>query len=368
MTAGTVTVSEERLHNIQKIIFSWTSGNGAESGTASDATSYAYTGQILRALTVPGAAGLAPDDNYDITLTDEAGVDVAIGLLANRDNANTEWVTSGMGAVVGDKLTINVTNAGDDNTGTLTVYVGMTPEEAASDTVAVQNALYGSEGITDWPIAAAPGDGASLAEAIRYVVESQIGTIYNTVGVPTLGGVLGDVGNVSIAERLEEIQAEIEEVEHHFHTRARWLGLHAAPSATDWADDTLSPFIATSGNNTWGGATDSDIARVLGKADTPILGGQTKFDMDSILVVASGHTTVYKVRFIYGDTDWASSLAAGQYTETMVLVLSAASKTAKENVRMPRLRAGQDQVWCQIWNATNDSTLSFFVGVHGYDE
>lgn len=206
MTAGTVIVSEERLYNVQKIIFSWTSGNLAQSGTASGTTTYPYTGQILRATTVPGVA-TAPDNLYDITLTNEDSVDVAIGLLANRSGTSTEWVTSGMGAVVGDKLTINVTNAGDDNTGELYVYIGMTPEEAASDTVAVQNALFGSGGISDWPEATAPADGANLAEAVAYMVERQIGTIDNTTGVPTLGGVLGDFGNESLALRLDMLDA-----------------------------------------------------------------------------------------------------------------------------------------------------------------
>jgi hypothetical protein len=229
------------------------------------------------------------------------------------------------------------------------------------------NGVEQTDPVGTWPLAAAPDDGVSLPAAVAYMVEQQIGTIDNTTGVPTLGGVIGDVGNVSIALRLEEIQAEVEEIEHHFHTKARWFGLSGAVTATNWGDDTITPFVATSGNGTWGGATDADIARVLGSADTPIISGQLFFDMDSILIIAATQTSVYKLRFLWGTGTWAEAVAAGQYTETMAIVISAASKNTKENIRMPRLRAGMDQVWCQVWNATDDATISFFVGVHGYD-
>lgn len=68
-----------------------------------------------------------------------------------------------------------------------------------------------------WPEAAAPGDGVSLPAAVAYMVEQQIGTIDNTTGVPTLGGVLGDFGNESLALRLNELDAML----------ARAVGYHA---------------------------------------------------------------------------------------------------------------------------------------------
>ena len=233
---------------------------------------------------------------------------------------------------------------------------------------AIINGVDQWDAVDVWPLAEAPVDGATLAGAVAYIVETQIGTIDNTLGVPTLGGVLGDAGNRSVMTRLDEILDTAEEIEHHFHTKARWFGLSGSVTATNWGDDTITPFVATSGNNTWGGATDADIARVLGTADTPIIAGQLFFDMDSILIVSANQTSVYKLRFLWGMGTWAEAVAAGQYTETMAIVISAASKNTKEAIRMPRLRCGLDQVWCQAWNATNDGTISFFVGVHGYDK
>lgn len=65
----------------------------------------------------------------------------------------------------------------------------------------IEDALVGTNGVVTWPAAAAPGNGVSLAEAIRYVVETQVGTITNSGGTATLGGILGDVANVSLATR-----------------------------------------------------------------------------------------------------------------------------------------------------------------------
>ena len=398
MAAGTVTITEERLGNIRKITFAWTAGTAGESGTASGSTTYPYTGNVLKVVTVPGTAGTQPSDDYDITITDEDAVDVANGQLLNRDDTLTEWVVSSLGAVVGDRLTINVTNAGSGKTGVCVAYVGVTPIQ--DQDTAVEDALYGGagmaawpnaadpannvslaeviralwgglwgtaageNGITTYPAAAAAGNNVSIAEVLRYIQATQIGTLTNSGGTATLGGILGDVANSSIAARLTDIMAEIEEVEGHFHTRARWFGKLAVQTATDWADNTLTPFRAISGANAYG-ADPNDEAQVFG-TDDAMLAGQTKFDLDKILIVASSATTIYKLRFVYGAGTMADAIAAGQYTETMAVVASASSRIGKEDIRLPRLTVGTHQVWCQAWNAADNATIDFFVGIHGY--
>lgn len=64
----------------------------------------------------------------------------------------------------------------------------------------------GENGITTWPAAAAPGNTVSIAEAIRYIVETQIGTIANSGGTATLGGIIGDLANSSLLTRLNLLQ------------------------------------------------------------------------------------------------------------------------------------------------------------------
>lgn len=106
---------------VNKITLSWTSAANGSATVVSDKV----RGTILRITTNPGSA--APTDNYDATLTDEEGVDVAMGLLANRDTANSESVypvdtVSGLPIAVCDALTLAITNAGDSKTGSVVVY------------------------------------------------------------------------------------------------------------------------------------------------------------------------------------------------------------------------------------------------------
>ena len=125
MAAGTVTVTEgAHGASVKKIVFAWVSGNAAEGGTASGTTTYDYDGEIIGLTTIPGLAGLAPTDDYDITIKDAAGHDVLLGAGANRDTLNTEHVTrASMAGVSASKLTFAVAAAGDDNAGTAIIYV-----------------------------------------------------------------------------------------------------------------------------------------------------------------------------------------------------------------------------------------------------
>lgn len=118
---GTVVVSEERFGPIKKVSFAWTSTAG---GAAGDVTTHAYSGKVERLVTVPGAGGAAPTDDYDVAVLDEDGVDILLGGGANRDTANTEQVAaSSLGIVANDKLTLAVTNAGNAKSGVVHVYL-----------------------------------------------------------------------------------------------------------------------------------------------------------------------------------------------------------------------------------------------------
>jgi hypothetical protein len=196
-----------------------------------------------------------------------------------------------------------------------------------ADLSSLQNALYAT-GVATYPAAAAAGDGISLAEVLRYV------------------------------------QYEAEAIEDHFHNRELWFGKLASQTATDWADNTLTPYRAISGSNAYG-ADANDEALVWGTADAVLL-GQTLFDMHELMVVASSVTSIYKLRIVYGSGTMADAITAGQYSEIMAVVASASSRIAQQEIRMPRLTIGTDQVWIQAWNATNNATIDFFVGLHGY--
>lgn len=88
-------------------------------------TTQAVRGVIHRVTTNPGST--APTDNWDITVSDENGIDVLASLGANRDTTNSETVfpvdtTSGFPFAVSEPLAVAVTNAGDSKTFSLTIY------------------------------------------------------------------------------------------------------------------------------------------------------------------------------------------------------------------------------------------------------
>jgi len=70
-------------------------------------------GRLLQIATNPGAT--APQDNYDITITDADAIDVLQGVGANRDTSNSEvaaivYATSAHPVVAEtDTLTLNIT-------------------------------------------------------------------------------------------------------------------------------------------------------------------------------------------------------------------------------------------------------------------
>lgn len=120
--AGTVTVTEKvTVGSVKKITWAWTSTAG---GAADKTTTAVVDGKIIGFTTIPAAAGSAPSDDYDITITDSDGHDVLLGAGSNRDTANTEHVTeTSLAGVSESTLTLNVTNAGNAKSGTAIVYI-----------------------------------------------------------------------------------------------------------------------------------------------------------------------------------------------------------------------------------------------------
>lgn len=119
--AGTVTTTEETHGSVKKVKFAWISSAG---GAADAVSAAAFSGAIERLVTVPGAGGVQPTDNYDVVVNDDDGNDVLMGAGANRSNASTQQVlASSLGVVANDKLTLAVTNAGNAKEGTVILYL-----------------------------------------------------------------------------------------------------------------------------------------------------------------------------------------------------------------------------------------------------
>lgn len=118
--AGTVTVSEETSSIVKMIVWSWTSTAG---GAADLSTAEYYSGRVIGANFVPGAGGVQPTDQYDVTITDKNGLDVLLGTGANRSNAAADPVQGDLGCMSTSKLTLNVSGAGNAKSGTVYLFI-----------------------------------------------------------------------------------------------------------------------------------------------------------------------------------------------------------------------------------------------------
>lgn len=98
LAAGTATATYQRINVIGQpervvVTISWTDDNAGTTFDIVPAT-YVITGYYLySAETNPGSG--PPTDNYDITIVDADTVDVAGGMLMNRDTITTELVNIG---------------------------------------------------------------------------------------------------------------------------------------------------------------------------------------------------------------------------------------------------------------------------------
>jgi hypothetical protein len=123
MAAGTVTITEKDWGSVKKITFAWVAGTAGDAGTAEGTTVNSYEGKLILLSTVPSVSA-QPDDDYDITIADDDGVDLLAGNGADRDETNQEFVTeANMGAVAVSKLTFSVSGAGASNEGTAYLYI-----------------------------------------------------------------------------------------------------------------------------------------------------------------------------------------------------------------------------------------------------
>lgn len=107
----------------------WVSdGSGNATGVMSDANGNAvnFNGTLLQVAFKPSDAA-APSSAYDVTITNDAGVDVLGGnganLSATVGSQETGVTTGGFPFVLGGPLTLNVSNAGAAKAGSIYLFI-----------------------------------------------------------------------------------------------------------------------------------------------------------------------------------------------------------------------------------------------------
>lgn len=117
------TITERYIEAVKKITWAWTSAADGTLTGVTTTTTAPYDGKLLGFATIPDGS-TAPDDNYDVTVTDSNGHDVLLGAGANRDTANTEYANqTTIAAVASSKLTLAVSGAGSGKKGTVILWI-----------------------------------------------------------------------------------------------------------------------------------------------------------------------------------------------------------------------------------------------------
>jgi len=240
--------------------------------------------------------------------------------------------------------------------------------------VDIEDALYGADGIPTFPAAAAAANGVSIAEVLRYIQETQIGTLANTGGTATIGGILGNPSNVTLASSIAKIDGaatlgllgvnnslgyRVHEIERHLHCYEKWFGVAATPSGTHKADRVGQGIVAfelDGGNLTWG-----SWVQILGSADTT-----GKFDLHKVFVTDVQKTAPYFVQIAFG-ADADAAVTAGTFTEFVFRVNATNSDRTEIPINDRRQSAGA-LGWARCMAlGTNTGTMSFYFGLHTYE-
>jgi hypothetical protein len=114
---------------MRPVVVPWTS-SAAGAATVSIAQ---VNGALQRVYIKPGSGGSQPTDAYDATLVDANGADVLAGQGANLSNTTAKnfcpliaatdgTTTTGMLWALDESLTLNISNAGNTKSGTVTLY------------------------------------------------------------------------------------------------------------------------------------------------------------------------------------------------------------------------------------------------------
>lgn len=122
MAASVTTTPPPRQDRLQEPVFrykvDWVS---AVDGSATGDLGNVYNGVLYNAVFVPSTTDV-PTDQYDVTITDDFGLDILATGGANRSATNKERVTPTAIQYHGN-LTLNVTNAGNTKAGSIYLYV-----------------------------------------------------------------------------------------------------------------------------------------------------------------------------------------------------------------------------------------------------
>jgi len=123
--AGSIAVTTSDLRGSTKYSVLWTSD---ASGVVSANTFAVRDGLLKLVKFIPGAGGVQPTDQYDMTITDADGIDVLAATGANLSNATATATCPNVGTyhkrfIEAGNLTPVLANAGNAKQGTVVLVI-----------------------------------------------------------------------------------------------------------------------------------------------------------------------------------------------------------------------------------------------------
>jgi len=192
-------------------------------------------------------------------------------------------------------------------------------------------------------------------QVIQYV---DTGEVYNEAPIYQVVVSTDNVESVGLLGVDDSLGYRVAEIERHLHSYERWFG---SDGATGGSLSTLTAYQVDSGANDWGAWIP-----LLDATDTPAIAGNVYYDLHEILVAAAERTTPYRMQIGFGASG-AAALAAGTYTEIMMVYPSAAPSGGPLEVQGRRQAAGTP-AWARCWNVNaGGGTIDFFIGLHEYE-
>lgn len=183
----------------------------------------------------------------------------------------------------------------------------------------------------------------------------------------------GNVDDIETAQASQALQAtllstlaEVEIVEHHFHSNHHSFGLAASPSGeTHRADLTnqVAPFVLTTGNNGFGAWV-----QLIGSSDTPIESGKGFFDLTEINITNTNDNAAYTIQFAAGESaDLAAKVTAKDYTGRLFQRDTTQVTGGDRPLGMKRYASGT-KIWARAAAVgVNAKTIAFYLnGIHEY--
>lgn len=173
---------------------------------------------------------------------------------------------------------------------------------------------------------------------------------------------IGHAATLGLLGTANSISYRVHEIERHFHSNERWASKLAVPAGNRVTETGMTPFVAASGNNTYGVAVQiMDIADAVG-----LFPGAVKYDLHRLFISDLDHTTPYRIRISYGTGTQPAAIAAGQYSEVMWRSDNVNADRTPIVVQMRRIDAAT-KAWIEVWNATNGSEVDLYAGIHFYE-